>query len=217
MRRRNFLWLLLHICVARFLTCSTWGSWGYFRPYMRPGAENAWNELPELIFNFMMCGQVVKIIKMSFLGLFFAMLCWGKIWKCFKWASWVYFWPYVRPGTENAQNELPGATFEQMCGQELKMLKISFLGLLLARCAARGWKLSKWASWDYSSPCCVWAKSENTSNELLGFIFCHMCGQELKVLKMSLLGLLLPIWKWSFTLIPCYIVFNINKPRWMEP
>ena len=79
----------------------------------------------------------------------------------------------MRPRAENAQNELPGATFEQMCGQELKMLKISFLGLLLARCAARGGKYR---------------------NELPGAIFRHaMFGQNLKMLQMSCPGLFLAI------------------------
>ena len=182
---------------------------------MRPGGENNQNDLPRATFSHLY-GQGVNVLKINILELLLAIWA-ARSWKCSKWASWNYFWSHVRPRAENAQNELPGATLEQMCGQELKMLKISFLGLLLARCAARGWKLSKWASWGYSSPCYVWAKSENTSNELLGFIFGHMCGQELKMLKMSLLGLLLPIWKWSFTVIPCSIVFNINKPRWMEP
>ena len=39
-----------------------------------------------------------------------------------------------------------------MCGQGLKMLEMSFLGLLLAISAARGWKCSKLASWGYFWP-----------------------------------------------------------------
>ena len=59
---------------------------------------------------------------------------------------------HVRPGVENARNELPGLTFGHICGQGLEMLKISFLGLLLAISAARGWKCSKVASWGYFWP-----------------------------------------------------------------
>ena len=62
-----------------------------------------------------MCGQELKMLKMSFLVQLLGM----------------------RPGTENAQNELPEITFGHMCGQELKMLKMSFLVLLLSKCAAR--------------------------------------------------------------------------------
>ena len=62
-----------------------------------------------------MCGQALKMLKISFLELLLA-IC-------------------VRPGAGNAQNELPGVNFAHMCGQGLKMLKI-FLGLLLAICAA---------------------------------------------------------------------------------
>ena len=49
-----------------------------------------------------------------------------------------YFGPYLRPGDENAQNELTGTTFGHVCGQGLKMLKISFLGFLFVICAAIG-------------------------------------------------------------------------------
>jgi len=44
----------------------------------------------------------------------------------------------MRPGTENAQNELSVVTFGYICGQGLEMLKMNFLGPLLAICAARG-------------------------------------------------------------------------------
>ena len=46
--------------------------------------------------------------------------------------------PFVRPGAEDAQNELPGTTFGRMCGHGLKMFKISFLRLLLVICAVIG-------------------------------------------------------------------------------
>ena len=46
--------------------------------------------------------------------------------------------PFVRPGAEDAQNELPGTAFGRMCGHGLKMLKISFLRLLLVICAVIG-------------------------------------------------------------------------------
>ena len=79
---------------------------------MRPLVENAENELPGTYVR-----PRAENDKMSFQG---------------------YFWPYLRPGAENVQNELPGATFGCVCGQGLKMLKISFMGLLLTICAAIG-------------------------------------------------------------------------------
>ena len=93
-----------------------------------------------------------------------------------------YFWPYLRPGAENVQNELPGATFGCVCGQGLKMLKISFMGLLLAICAAICWKCSKWASWGIcaakSWKCIKWA-SRITFGHMSGFArsICHMDGE----------------------------------------
>jgi len=83
---------------------------------VRPGAENAQNELPEAIFGHM-CGQGLKIFKMSFLRQLLA---------------------YVRPGAENTRNELPEPIFGHICGLGLKRLKMRFLRLLLAICAARG-------------------------------------------------------------------------------
>ena len=70
------------------------------------------------------CGQELKIAKMSCLVLLLAIFA-ARGWKCSRWASWVHFWPYVRPGFENAQNKLPGASFCYMCGHWLRMLKIS--------------------------------------------------------------------------------------------
>ena len=46
--------------------------------------------------------------------------------------------PFLRPGAEDAQNELPGTTFGRMCGHGLTMLKISFLRLLSVICAVIG-------------------------------------------------------------------------------
>ena len=80
-----------------------------------------------------MCGHWLKMLKMSFLG----HMC-GQELKMHEMSFWDYFWSYVRPGGENAQNKLPGATFGRMCDQGLKMFKISFLGLLFAICAAIG-------------------------------------------------------------------------------
>ena len=90
----------------------------------------------------------------------------------------------MRPGLENAQNELSGVTFGYICGQGLEMLKmsswghfwpyvrpgaemlkISFVDLLLNICAARGRKCSKSAS---------------------RATFGHMCGQGLKMLEIFL-------------------------------
>ena len=82
------------------------------------------------------------MLKLSFLGLLLAISA-AKGWKCSKLASWGYFWQYLRPGGGNAQNKLPGTTFGHRRGQGLEMLKISFLGLLLAISAARGWKCSQ--------------------------------------------------------------------------
>ena len=97
---------------------------------MRPGAENCQNKLPGVAFGYM-CGHWLKIVKMSFLG----HMC-GQGLKIDKMNFQGYFWPYLRPGVENVQNELPGATFGCVCGQGLKMFEISFMGLLLAICAA---------------------------------------------------------------------------------
>ena len=80
-----------------------------------------------------MCGHWLKMLKMSFLG----HMC-GQELKMHKVSFQSYFLPYVRPGAENVQNELPGATFGCMCGQGLKMNKKSFMALLLAICAAIG-------------------------------------------------------------------------------
>ena len=80
-----------------------WPSWGYFWPYVRPRAENAWSELPGLLL----------------------VICSARGWKSSEWAAWGHFWPYVRPGAENAKNKLPGASFCYMCGHWLRMLKIS--------------------------------------------------------------------------------------------
>jgi hypothetical protein len=117
----SFLGLLLAICAAIGRKCSKWASWGYFWPYVRPRAENAWSELPGLLLA----------------------ICAARGWKWSEWASWTHFCPCVRPGPENAQNKVPGITFCYMCGHWLRMLKISFLGLLLAICAAKGWKYKK--------------------------------------------------------------------------
>ena len=115
------------------------------------------------------CGQELKIAKMSCLVLLLAIFA-ARGWKCSRWASWVHFWPYVRPGFENPQNELPGATFGRMCGQGLKMLKISFLGLLFAICAAIGWECWKSAAWGYFWPY-VRPRAENAWSELPGLTF----------------------------------------------
>ena len=37
-----------------------------------------------------------------------------------------YFWPYLVPSSENAQNQLPEATFNNIRGQATKMLKINY-------------------------------------------------------------------------------------------
>ena len=88
-----------------------------------------------------------------------------------------------------------------MCGQGLKMLEMSFLGLLLAISAARGWKCSKLASWGY-----FWQYlrpgAGNIQNKLSVTTFDHRRGQGLEMLKISFLGLRLAIsaargWKCS--------------------
>ena len=63
----------------------------------------------------------------------------------------------MRPGAENAQNELPEATFGNMCGHGLKIFKMSFLRLLLAICATT-------------------MGLKNTYNELPGATCGQMCG-----------------------------------------
>ena len=63
-----------------------------------------------------------------------------------------------------------------MCGQGLKMLEMSFLGLLLAISAARGWKCSKLASWGYFSPY-LQPGGWKCSKLVPGLTFGHICGQ----------------------------------------
>ena len=68
---------------------------------------------------------------------------WGSFWfilaisgtkqrTCSKRASWDSFWPYLVPGCQNAQNKTPGAHSGYISHQVTKMLKMSFLGLILA-------------------------------------------------------------------------------------
>ena len=81
------------------------------------------------------------------------------------------------------------------------MLKISFLGQLLAIGAARGWKCQNLASrgyfWPYLRP-----GAGNIQNKLSVTTFDHRRGQGLEMLKISFLGILLIIsaargWKCS--------------------
>ena len=80
--------------------------------------------------------------KISSPGLLFAISA-ARSWKCLKLDSWVYFWPHLRAGPGNIQNKLSVTTFDHRRGQGQEMLKVSFLGLLLAISAARGWKCSQ--------------------------------------------------------------------------
>ena len=71
MYKISFLGLLLAISAARGWKCSKLASWGYFWPYLRPGAGNIQNKLSVTTVGHMR-GQGLEMLKIRFLVLLFA-------------------------------------------------------------------------------------------------------------------------------------------------
>jgi len=86
--------------------------------------KNYQNRFPESTFHHF-CGQAMKMLKICFQKLLLT-ISGASHGKCLKSTSGGYFWPYLVPSSENAQNQLPEATFNNIRGQATKMLKIDY-------------------------------------------------------------------------------------------
>jgi len=63
--------------------------------------------------------RAAKMLKMNLLRLILA-ISGARQPKCSNWASWGSFWPYLVPGSQNAQNEPPEAHSGQIWCQGYK-------------------------------------------------------------------------------------------------
>ena len=86
--------------------------------------KNYQNRFPESTFHHFW-GQAMKMLKICFQKLLLT-ISGASHGKCLKSTSGGYFWPYLVPSSENAQNQLPEATFNNIRGQATKMLKIDY-------------------------------------------------------------------------------------------
>ena len=86
--------------------------------------KNYQNRFPESTFHHFW-GQAMKMLKICFQNLLLT-ISGASHGKCLKSTSGGYFWPYLVPSSENAQNQLPEATFNNIRGQATKMLKIDY-------------------------------------------------------------------------------------------
>ena len=86
--------------------------------------KNYQNRFPESTVHHFW-GQAMKMLKICFQKLLLT-ISGASHRKCLKSTSGGYFWPYLVPSNENAQNQLPEATFNNIRGQATKMLKIDY-------------------------------------------------------------------------------------------
>ena len=105
-------------------------------------------------------------------------------------ASWDWFCRLLEPRPESHQIEPPGTGFIDFWSQDQKVTKSSLLGLVLSTPAAKARKSSNRASWDYFCRL-LGPRPESHQIEPPGTSFVDFWSQGQKVIKSSLLGLLL--------------------------
>ena len=86
--------------------------------------KNYQNRFRESTFHYFW-GQAMEILKICFQKLLLT-ISRASHGKCLESTSGRYFWPYLVPSSENAQNQLPEATFNNIRGQATKMLNIDY-------------------------------------------------------------------------------------------
>ena len=105
-------------------------------------------------------------------------------------ASWDWFCRLLEPRPESHQIEPPETGFIDFWSQGQKVIKSSLLGLLLSTSEAKARKSLNRASWDWFSRL-LEPRPESHQIEPPGTTFVDFWGQGQKVIKSSLLGLLL--------------------------
>ena len=114
----------------------------------------------------------------------------AKAIKCLNRSSWSSFCRLPEPTLENAQIESPGWYFDDFWNQGHKMLKSSFLELILSSSGAKTIKCLNRRSW--SSFCRLpEPKPENAQIGFPGKYFEDFWSQSHKMLKSELLELIL--------------------------
>ena len=92
--------------------------------------------------------QCEKVIESNFLGLVFS-TSGAKTRKSSNRASWYSFCRLLEPRPESDQIEPPGNGFVDFWSHGRKVIKSSFLGLVLSTSGAMAGKSSNRASWDW--------------------------------------------------------------------
>ena len=127
-----------------------WDFWAQEKPseahsgHVWPPTCSKWAFWEPLFWIF---AQARKALKISLLELILAIS--GPMPpKCSKLAFWGPFWPYLGPGPQSAQNEVPETHSGHIWAQAGKVLKMRLLRPIPTISGPWPPKCSKWASWD---------------------------------------------------------------------